>query len=170
MHQIGMVTGSFDPITRGHEWMVERACRMFDEVYFAIAYNSNKSGMFRSDEREELARNVLHFALPPKLFEKIKFITIDKEFTVSVAKQYGVTTIMRGIRNPIDFSYEKDIKDFNSEIEPEIDHVFVIPPDNIARISSSAVRSFVGIANWEEKVKRYVHPLVLQKLKEKANA
>jgi pantetheine-phosphate adenylyltransferase len=169
MYTIGMVTGSFDPITRGHEWMVERACRTFDEVYFAIAYNPAKKGMFNSIEREELARRVLADSLTSELFEKLKFVVIENEFTVSVAKRLGVTTIMRGIRNAVDFGYEKDIQGFNTDIENSIDHVFVIPPEDITRISSSAVRGFVGINNWEEKVAKYIHPFVLQALADRAN-
>jgi pantetheine-phosphate adenylyltransferase len=167
MHQIGMVTGSFDPITRGHQWMTQRACKMFDEVYFAIAYNSNKKGLFTAEERSTLANRVLEAALSPAHYAKIKIVTVDQEFTVSVAKDLGVSTIMRGIRNGADFDYEKDIQGFNFDIEPEIDHVFVIPPENITRISSSAIKSFMGVKNWEKKVARYIHPLVLHELKVK---
>jgi pantetheine-phosphate adenylyltransferase len=168
MYTIGMTTGSFDPITRGHEWMVERACKTFDEVYFAIAYNPAKKGMFNAVEREDLARRVLADSLTPELFAKLKFVVVENEFTVSVAKRLGVTTIMRGIRNGVDFDYEKDIQGFNMDIESEIDHVFVIPPEDKTRISSSAVRGFVGFDNWEVKVAKYIHPLVLEALQQKA--
>jgi pantetheine-phosphate adenylyltransferase len=123
--------------------------------------------MFAIEERLELATNVMKSVLSPKEFDKLEFIRVEKKFTVCVAKQLGVTTIMRGIRNTVDFSYEKDIQGFNNDIEPSIDHVFVIPPEAITRISSSAVRGFVGIDGWEDKVARYVHPLVLESLKAK---
>ena len=167
MYTVGMVTGSFDPITRGHEWMVERACKMFDKVFFAIAYNPDKKGLFTIDERLDLSIKVMESVLSAHAFNKLDFITVEKQFTVRVAKEYGVNTIMRGIRNPIDFGYEKDIQGFNGDIEPSIDHVFVIPPEAITRISSSAVRGFVGIDGWENTVARYVHPLVLEALKAK---
>jgi pantetheine-phosphate adenylyltransferase len=167
MYTVGMVTGSFDPITRGHEWMAERACKTFDKVFFAIAYNPDKKGMFSIDERLDLSINVMESVLAPQVFNKLDFITVEKKFTVRVAKEHGVTTIMRGIRNPIDFAYEKDIQGFNNDIEPSIDHVFVIPPETITRISSSAVRGFVGIHGWENTVSRYVHPIVLEALKAK---
>jgi pantetheine-phosphate adenylyltransferase len=167
MYQKGMVTGSFDPITLGHQWMVARACKLFDDVYFAIAYNSNKQGLFTADERSVLVDRVLSCSLAPNHYKKIKIVKVDQEFTVSVAKELGVNTIMRGIRNSKDFEYEKDIQGFNADIEPAIDHVFVLPPEDMTRISSSAIKAFMGTKNWEAKVARYVHPLVLHELKRK---
>lgn len=148
--------------------MTEQACRTFDEVYFAIAYNPAKKGMFDGGTRLSLAQDVLRDALPEWQYKKLTFLLVEKEFTVSVARQHGVTTIMRGIRNANDFAYEKDIQGFNNDIEIAVDHVYVIPPEDITRISSSAVRGFVGINNWEVKVAKYVHPIVLEALKTKA--
>jgi pantetheine-phosphate adenylyltransferase len=159
-----MVTGSFDPITRGHEWMTERACKTFDEVYFAVAYNPDKKGMFSPEKRKELAMLSLADSLSPELFAKLKFITVANKFTVSVAKELGVTMIMRGIRNTIDFEYEKNIQGFNNDIESEIDHVFVIPPEDKTRISSSAIRGLIGNENWEVKIAKYIHPIILEAL------
>jgi pantetheine-phosphate adenylyltransferase len=169
MHRVGMVTGSFDPITNGHEWMTERACKLFDMVYFAIAFNPSKKGLFSPNEREDLARAVLQDSLSPVLFNKISFVIVENEFTVSMAKQYGAT-ILRGIRNPMDFSYEADIQGFNTDIEPDVEHLFVIPPEKYTRISSSAIKGFVGVRNWEEKVARYIHPKVLEALKQKQSS
>lgn len=159
-----MVTGSFDPITNGHAWMVEQACSIADKVYFAIASNPAKRGLFDPEERQDLAVTVLKDALTTEQFNKVEFVRVQRQFTAKVAKKLGVNLIVRGIRNHMDFAYESDIQQFNQSIEASINHFFVIPPGPLTCVSSSAVKGYIGIEDWEEEVAKWVHPAVLAAL------
>lgn len=164
MKTTAMVTGSFDPITNGHVWMVQQACAIADTVYFTIASNPQKKGMFEPEEREELANCVLEDVLTPAEYAKIEFVRVQRQFTAKVAKKLGVNLIVRGIRNHMDFAYEADIQQFNQSIEASIKHFFVIPPGPLTCVSSSAVKGYVGIEDWQEEVAKWVHPEVLKAL------
>jgi pantetheine-phosphate adenylyltransferase len=169
MQTNAMVTGSFDPITNGHSWMAGQACAIADKVYFAIASNPTKKGMFSPDEREALAKGVLYDVLSPEDFRKIEFVQVQRKFTAKVAKKLGVTVIVRGIRNHMDFAYESDIQQFNQVIEPSIRHFYVIPPGPLTCVSSSAVKGYIGTEDWEEEVAKWVHPTVLNAMIEYAS-
>lgn len=168
METKAMVTGSFDPITTGHGWMVEQACSIADKVYFTIATNPSKKGLFTPNERFELATVTLRDTLSAADFAKIEFVQVERQFTAKVAKKMGVTVIVRGIRNHMDFAYESDIQQFNQRIDSSIKHFFVIPPGPLTCVSSSAVKGYIGVEDWEEEVAKWVHPRVLQAMIVKA--
>lgn len=163
-----MVTGSFDPITNGHSWMVGEACDIADKVYFTIASNPAKKGLFTPGERQDLACEVLKSQLTAEQFRKIEFVQVQRQFTAKVAKKLGVNFIVRGIRNHMDFAYESDVQQFNQSIDASIKHFYVVPSGPLTCVSSSAVKGYIGIEDWEEEVAKWVHPAVLAALIEKS--
>jgi len=126
--------GSFDPITNGHLDIIERALPLFDEIIIAIGTNSAKKYMFPLEERIKWIE---------KTFEKESKITVkhyDSMLTVDYCKQENANFIIRGLRNPADFEFEKAIAQTNRKLNPEIETVFLLTSSGFSSISSSIVR------------------------------
>lgn len=127
--------GSFDPITLGHYDIVKRGVTLFDEVIVAIGINADKKYMFTVDERKKFIEDT--FADEPK----IKVMTYEG-LTVDFCKKIGVEFILRGLRNPADFEFEKAIAHTNRDLAP-IETVFLLTSANTSYISSSIVRDVI---------------------------
>jgi pantetheine-phosphate adenylyltransferase len=127
--------GSFDPITLGHYDIIKRGITLFDEVIVAIGINADKKYMFTVDERKKFIEDT--FADEPK----IKVMTYEG-LTVDFCKKIGVEFILRGLRNPADFEFEKAIAHTNRDLAP-IETVFLLTSANTSYISSSIVRDVI---------------------------
>ncbi len=152
--------GSFDPITHGHCDLVERAARQFDQVVVAIAHNINKQTMFTVDERVELAEKVLAH-LPNVTVIPVTGLIVD--FT----EQQGATAILRGLRAVSDFEFEFQLASMNRNLKPDIETLFMTPAEQYAYISSSLVKE---VARFNGDVSMFLHPLVLERVKQKLAA
>ena len=127
--------GSFDPITLGHCEIIEKACEIFDEVIVSVGNNSDKNYRFSLDQRLKFISD--EFINNPKVYvEKYEGLTVD--FCTSK----NVNHIVRGLRNPADFEFEKKIAQFNKSLE-NIETIFFISSPNNAFISSSMVREIM---------------------------
>ena len=127
--------GSFDPITLGHCEIIEKACEIFDEVIVSVGNNSNKNYKFSLDQRLKFISN--EFKNNPKVYvEKYEGLTVD------FCKNKNIKHIVRGLRNPADFEFEKKIALFNSSLE-NIETIFLLTSPNNAFISSSMVREIM---------------------------
>ena len=133
MSRIALFPGSFDPITLGHVDIIERAVPLFDEIKIAVGTNSAKNYLFPLQQRVEWIEQT--FAHEPK----ISVITYEG-LTVDFAKEQGVQFLLRGLRNPADFEFEKAIAQANREMVPDLETVFLLTSARYAYISSSIVR------------------------------
>ena len=133
MAQIALFPGSFDPITLGHVDIITRALPLFDEIRIAVGTNSAKNYLFSLEQR--IAWITETFADE----DKVKVVTYDG-LTVDFALQEGVNFLLRGLRNPADFEFEKAIAQANREMTPELETVFLLTSARFAYISSSIVR------------------------------
>ncbi|MBX2827182.1 MAG: pantetheine-phosphate adenylyltransferase [Flavobacteriaceae bacterium] len=124
--------GSFDPITLGHVDIIERALPLFDEIVVAIGENAAKKYMWSLDERKGFLEKT--FSDNPK----IKIATYTG-LTVEFCRSVGAEFILRGLRNALDFSYEKSIAQTNAKYAG-IESIFVISSPGDSHISSSIVR------------------------------
>ena len=158
MHKKAVYAGSFDPVTMGHLWIIEQAAYMFDTVVVAIGENVEKKYTFSREVRLDLLKQVTHE------FSNIEITQFNNEFLISYAQRINAQFIIRGIRNATDYEYEKSMRYINSDICPEINTIFLIPPRNVAEVSSSLVKGLVGSTGWEEIVKKYVPDAVSQKM------
>ncbi|MEW5707912.1 MAG: pantetheine-phosphate adenylyltransferase [Pseudomonadota bacterium] len=149
--------GSFDPITRGHEDLVRRACAIWDQVVLAIAESRNKRPFFTLEERVAMAREVL--ASYPNV-TVVGFNGLLMDFM----RQQGARLILRGLRAVSDFEYEFQMAGMNRSIHPEVETVFLTPAEQYMFISASIVRE---IAQLGGDVSQFVHPLIAQRLKAK---
>jgi pantetheine-phosphate adenylyltransferase len=125
--------GTFDPITKGHVDLVERAVKMFGRVVVAVAENQNKAPLFSLDERVDLARASLKGM---DTVEVLGFDTLLVEFARATESQ----VILRGLRAVSDFEFEFQLAGMNRHLVPEIETVFMTPSERYAFISSSLIR------------------------------
>lgn len=134
MKRIALFPGSFDPFTKGHQDIVLRGLRLFDEIIIAIGYNSQKDQRyFKIDFMIEKIQET--FAQHPQ----IKVITYS-QLTADLAKQYDAKYLLRGLRNTTDFEYENSIAQVNRHLNNELESVFLITSPPLAAISSSIIR------------------------------
>ena len=127
--------GSFDPLTLGHYDIIQRGITLFDELIIAIGINAEKQYMFSLEERMQFIQQA--FADEPK----IKVMTYEG-LTVDFCKQTDANFILRGLRNPGDFEFEKAIAHTNRKLS-EIETVFLLTSSGKSFISSSIVRDVI---------------------------
>lgn len=124
--------GSFDPITLGHYDIIKRGVKLFDEVIVAIGVNSEKKYMFSLEDRKRFLEEAF------KNEPKVKVVTY-KGLTIDFCKEMEAKFILRGLRNPADFEFEKAIAITNRKLSG-IDTLFLLTSAETSFISSSIVR------------------------------
>ena len=130
-----MFPGSFDPITIGHCEIIEKACEIFDELIVSVGNNSDKDYKFSLDQRLKFISD--EFKNNSKVYvEKYEGLTVD------FCKTKNIKHIVRGLRNPADFEFEKKIALFNNSLE-NVETIFFLTSPNNAFISSSMVREIM---------------------------
>ena len=127
--------GSFDPITLGHYDIIKRSISLFDEIIIAIGINAEKKYMFSLEERKRFIEEA--FADEPS----ISIITYEG-LTIDLCKKLKANFILRGLRNPADFEFEKAIAHTNRRLS-KIETVFLLTAAKTSYISSSIVRDVI---------------------------
>lgn len=127
--------GSFDPITKGHVDIIQRAIPLFDEIVISIGVNSNKKYMYSLEKRKEFIE---------KTFANESTISVKtyEGLTVNFCERINASFILRGLRNPADFEFEKAIAHTNRSLS-EIETVFLLTSSETSYISSSIVREVI---------------------------
>lgn len=130
--------GSFDPITLGHYDIVERAAPLFDKIIIAIGQNSQKKYMFSLEQRMDFIK---------RTFSDFPNVEVDhfEGLTIDYCKSKNVSFILRGLRNPADFEFEKAIAQTNRELtrDRKIETIFLLTSSGKSFISSSIVREII---------------------------
>ena len=127
--------GSFDPITLGHFDIIKRGVKLFDEVVIAIGINADKKYMFSLEERQGFIEEVF------KNEPRVKIMTYEG-LTIDFCKKIDAQFILRGLRNPADFEFEKAIAHTNRKLS-RIETVFLLTAASTSYISSSIVRDVI---------------------------
>lgn len=146
--------GTFDPITHGHVDLVERASRLFDRVYIAVAQSDKKKPLFTIDERIDLCK---------KCFDGIggiEYVSFSG-LTIDLAKRLECYTFLRGVRAVADYEYELQLARMNRAMNSEVETVFLTPGEGLSYVSSSLLRE---VASMGGDVSRFVPPHVLDAL------
>ncbi|WP_298220491.1 pantetheine-phosphate adenylyltransferase [Flavobacterium sp.] len=127
--------GSFDPITLGHYDIIKRSIPLFDEIVVAIGINAEKKYMFTLEERKKFIEEA--FADEPTVS-----VVTYKGLTIDLCKKLKADFILRGLRNPADFEFEKAIAHTNRRLS-KIETVFLLTAAKTSYISSSIVRDVI---------------------------
>ena len=137
--------GTFDPFTIGHNALVRRALQLVDELYIAIGINTEKRTMFSLEERTE--RIATLYKEEPRI-HVVSYEGLTTDFAQSIGAQF----IIRGVRNTIDFEYERNIADVNRMLTG-IETLLLISEPEHAAISSSMVRE---LAHFGKDIKSFI--------------
>jgi pantetheine-phosphate adenylyltransferase len=160
MARIAIYPGTFDPVTRGHIDVVERASKMFDRVVIGVADSPAKQPFFDLSERLDMLQTV--FADRENVLVKpFSGLLID------FARDCDAGIIVRGLRAISDFEYEVQLAGMNRSLAPEIETVFLTAAQRYAFVSSSLVRE---IARLDGDVSEFLHPEVMTRLSAKLEA
>ena len=137
MAKIALCAGSFDPFTRGHEAVVEEALRLFDEVVIGVGENVSKRGLLSVEARCRLIEDC--YKANPRV-RVAHYSTLTGDFACEV----GATALIRGVRNTVDFEFERTMEATNRELYPELTTVLFVTPVEYMHISSSMVRELLA--------------------------
>ena len=157
MQKTAVYPGTFDPITNGHIDLIRRATHVFDKIVVGIAANPDKQPLFNLDERVQLATTVLT-DLPQ--VEVCGFSGLLVDF----ARNQHAVAVLRGLRAVSDFEFEFQLASMNRHLDPELESIFLTPAEQFSFISSALVRE---VASLGGDVSQFVHPLVMDALKNK---
>jgi pantetheine-phosphate adenylyltransferase len=141
--RLAVYPGSFDPITRGHLDVIERACAVFDRLFVAVLVNTRKSPTLPADERAAVIREAVAAELPAAIASRVEVDSFEG-LTVDLARQHGATAIVRGLRALSDFENELAIAHLNRRLAPGIDTVFFMTGIEHAYLSSGLVREIAA--------------------------
>ena len=149
--------GTFDPFTKGHGDLIERAARLFDEVIIAVAASPKKNPLFTLEKRVELARAVS--ADLPNV-RVIGFSNLLAHF----AHEQQANVLLHGLRAVSDFEYEFQLANMNGQLAPDVESLFLTPSEKYSYISSTLVREIAALGG---DIDKFVHPVVAEALRER---
>lgn len=133
MARIALFPGSFDPFTNGHLDLVRRGVGLFDELIIAIGTNSSKQRYLPVEQMQEIIAGI--FRSDPRIS-----VRTFRGLTAEFARETGATFLLRGLRNSLDFEYEKPIAYGNQHLSPTLETVFLLASPTLGAISSTIIR------------------------------
>ena len=137
MERVALFAGSFDPFTRGHEALVEEALRLFDRVVIGVGANIAKRGLLTVEQRMRLIDDLYRDN------DRVEVAAYDT-LTTDFARKVGATALVRGVRNTLDFEFERTMEATNRHLAPELTTVLLVAPAEYGHISSSVVRELLS--------------------------
>ena len=153
--------GSFDPVTNGHLDIIERGCKLFDEIIISILVNPDKQPFFSIEERREMLQEVLQSIAHGKCVLRVDAF---EGLLVHYAVAQKAHAIVRGIRAISDYEYELQMALMNRRLEPSIETVFMMPAETYSYVSSRLVKEVFQLGGELEGL---VPPLVETRMKGK---
>ena len=136
MNRTALFPGSFYPFTLVHKIVVDQGLELFERIVIAVGVTTEKRGLLTPENRARLIRDLY------RNDSRIE-VVIYNELTGKVCRQLGIDTILRGLRNTVDFEYERNIMQVNQTLFPEIKTVLLFTPARYVAISSSVIRELV---------------------------
>ncbi len=157
--------GSFDPLTNGHVWVIQRAVTLFDELTIAIGVNPDKNYFLSAEERKENIQDLIDHENWSSC--KVDVTIIKNQYLARFAESKNASCLIRGIRSEADFSYEYAMAQANRALAPSIDSIYLMPPPNLAQVSSSLVKSMIGPDGWQDLIRQYLPDAVYESILKK---
>ena len=155
--KVAIYPGTFDPLTKGHLDLIERASKLFNKLIVLVGENSAKKPLFNVAERVKMIEDSI------KHLKNVK-VDSNSELTVVYAKKHNVNILVRGVRAFADFEYELQMALMNRKLDENIETVFLMPKNEYSYLNSSLIK---GIADFDADVKEFVPPAVIKMLKQK---
>lgn len=134
---IAVYAGSFDPFTLGHLDILKKSLSIFDKVLLGVAYNPEKIGLLKQEERVELIK------ICTQGISGIEIYSYEG-LTVDFAKKHNATVLIRGLRNSTDFEYENQLAQINASLDKNIQTVFLTSKPEYNMISSTGVKELIS--------------------------
>jgi pantetheine-phosphate adenylyltransferase len=153
--------GSFDPVTNGHLDIIQRGCKLFDEIIVAILVNPEKTAFFSLEERSEILSQVMQ-----TIDRGDCKVTVDsfEGLLVQYAVEKNAHAIVRGIRAISDYEYELQMALMNRRLQPALETVFMMPAEEYSYVSSRLVKEVFQLG---APIDGLVPPLVEQRMRQK---
>lgn len=146
--------GTFDPITRGHQDLIQRAAGLFDQLVVAVASSSGKKPLFNLEERVELIK------ASTRELKNVRVVAFDC-LLADFCREQRARVIIRGLRAVSDFEYEFQLAGMNRHLVAEVETIFLTPAEKFTYLSSSLIKEIAGLGG---DVSEFVHPAVLAAL------
>lgn len=155
--KIAIYPGSFDPFTYGHQNIIERSVKVFDQIIVAVAHNTSKKTIFTVEERVEILNEV---------FRNRDDVKVDyfEGLLVEYIKKMGTNVVLRGMRTVSDFEFEMQMALANKTLSSELETVFMVTDSEFSHISSSVIKEVVSLNG---SASHMVPEIVETKLREK---
>lgn len=131
--RIAIYSGTFDPFTLGHDDVVRRAARLFDQLIIAVAAAHHKKTLFSLEARVAQAQAAT------KTIVRVRVLPFDG-LIMDFCAAHGACAVVRGVRNVTDFDYEAQMAAMNRKLRPQVETVFLLPDAPLQCISSTLVR------------------------------
>jgi pantetheine-phosphate adenylyltransferase len=130
--------------------MIDQGGELFHRLVVAVGINPDKRYTFPLEDRLAMLRESL------KQFRNVSVTSFSNRYLIDYAQSIGATHILRGIRSESDYEYERGMRNINGDLDAAICTVFLMPPRDIAEVSSSMVKGLVGPKGWQRVVRKYV--------------
>ena len=138
--------------------MIQEGVRLFEHLIVAVGINPEKKSTFSLEDRLAMLRESC------RPFSNVEVASFSNLYLIDYAKSVGATHILRGIRSAGDYEFERTMRNINGDLDPKICTVFLIPPRDIAEVSSSMVKGLIGPTGWRKIVRNYVPAPVYRQL------
>jgi pantetheine-phosphate adenylyltransferase len=157
MNKLAIYPGSFDPVTLGHQDLIDRSLHFVERLIVGVAVNTVKDPLFSHEERMQLLQQVTSDQ------ERVE-IRAFQGLLVDFAREVGASMVVRGLRAVSDFDYEFQMALMNRQLMGDLETVFLVPALHLTYLSSSVVRE---VASFGGDVSEFVHPVVNKALHKK---
>ena len=158
--------GSFDPLTKGHLWIIEKALCLFDELIIVVGVNTDKNYFLDIGERQKNIQDFLN-SVKNQTNCKTDVRIVEDQYLAHFAVSVHASCLIRGLRCQKDFDYESAMVQVNRHLAPSVETLYMIPPPHLSHLSSSLIRSLVGTGGWEKLISSYVPENVLKSIQKK---
>ena len=152
--KVCVFAGTFDPITKGHAFVIEKCLETFDKVIVAVGVNVDKTPAFNLEQRVEMIK---------RTYKNEQRVETFSGMLVDFMKSKGVTFNVRGIRDVKDYEYETTMERYNRDMYPEITTLFIPTPKDLVYVSSTAIRN---ILNNKSDASKYLPDAVAEFIKD----
>lgn len=157
--RVAIYPGSFDPVTNGHLDIITRGSKVFDKLIVGVLVNIDKVGLFSIEERVELIKRVTSH------LENVEVVSFNG-LLVDLAKKNNARVILKGLRAVSDFEYEFQMALMNSQLDAEVETLFMTTSAANSFLSSSSVKQ---VAKFGGDIKGLVPDEIINDVIEKIN-